>query len=128
MGGYLVSRLSAAINQPYVAINPVTDVRSSLQKYIGTHRDNFDRSFTLTESILESYPAFVPSDQGMVLLDMADEVIDSTVTLDRLALIMNVKTFAGGTHRFSHMAQALPLIKEWIEQSTLKKSSDSSEA
>jgi len=31
-----------------------------------------------------------------------------------------VHTFAGGTHRFAHMQEALPIIKEFARQSRRK--------
>lgn len=114
MGGYLVSRLSAMIKKPFVAINPVTDVASSLKKYVGSHRDHFGRPFTLTEDTIAAFPEFLPSKTGMLLLDMGDEVIDSKVTLKKFDQQMVVNTFAGGTHRFSHMKEALPLIKNFL--------------
>lgn len=115
MGGYLVSRLSSDIDKPYVAINPVIDVASSLQKYLGVHQDHFGRPFTLTENNIASYPEFLPSEKGMVFLDMADEVIDSNLTFLRLHQKMKVHTFEGGTHRFSHIAEALHFIHDFLK-------------
>ena len=57
------------------------------------------------------YPDFLPSARGMVLLDLADELLDSQATLDALGQHTTVHTFAGGSHRFSHMEEALPLIE-----------------
>ena len=71
MGGFLVSRLAAEIGKPHVAINPVMDVAATLNKHLGTHQDHFGRPFTLTDQVVSSYPAFLPSHNGMVLLDFA---------------------------------------------------------
>jgi uncharacterized protein len=110
MGGFLVSRLSADIGKPYVAINPVMDVAATLNKHLGTHQDHFGRPFTLTDQVVSSYPGFLPSRHGMVLLDMADEVLDSAATYERLHQQMTVHVFEGGNHRFMHMHESLPLI------------------
>jgi len=51
----------------------------------------------LTDQVVSSYPAFLPSGNGMVLLDMADEVLDSAATYQRLHQQMTVHVFEGGT-------------------------------
>ena len=111
MGGFLVSRLSEATGKPFVAINPVMAPWAILSKYIGSQLDHYGRPFTLTADTARGYPDFLPSAQGMVLLDMADELLDSQATLGALGPQMTVHTFAGGSHRFSHMEEALPLIQ-----------------
>ncbi len=115
MGGFLVSRLSADIGKPYVAINPVMDVAATLNKLLGTHQDHFGRPFTLTDQVIGSYPGFLPSRHGMVLLDMADEVLDSAATYERLHQQMTVHVFEGGNHRFMHMHESLPLIGGFLD-------------
>jgi len=116
MGGFLVSRLSEFTGKPFVAINPVLAPSAILGKYIGSHLDHYGRPFTLTADTANGYPDFLPSARGMVLLDMADELLDSQATLDALGPQMTVHTFAGGSHRFSHMEEALPLIQGlWLE-------------
>jgi len=42
-------------------------------------------------------PNHLPSRNGMVLLDMADEVLDSAATYQRLHQQMTVHVFEGGT-------------------------------
>ncbi len=116
MGGFLVSRLSEATGKPFVAINPVIDTSATLTKYIGSHLDHYGRTFTLTADTVKEYPGFRPSERGMVLLDMGDELIDSMATLNAIEHQMTVHTFAGGSHRFSHMEEALPLIEAHASQ------------
>jgi len=120
MGGFLVSRLSADIGKPYVAINPVMDVAATLNKHLGTHQDHFGRPFTLTDQVVSSYPGFLPSRHGMVLLDMADEVLDSAATYESLHQQMTVHVFEGGNHRFMHMLESLPLIGGFLGGVTAK--------
>lgn len=111
MGGFLVSRLSEATGKPFVAINPVLAPSAVLSKYIGSHLDYYGRAFTLTADTANGYPDFLPSQRGIVLLDMGDELIDSEATLGAIGQQMVVHAFAGGSHRFSHMEEALPLIE-----------------
>lgn len=73
-------------------------------------QDHFGRPFTLTDQVVSSYQAFLPSGNGMVLLDMADEVLDSAATYERLHQQMTVHVFEGDNHRFMHMHESLPLI------------------
>lgn len=121
MGGFLVSRLCELTGKPFVAINPVLSTQATLSKYIGTHQDHTGRTFTLSEQIASTYPDFLPSaDLGMVLLDMGDELIDSEITKTVLEPLMPVHAFAGGSHRFSHMEEALPLIQGFILDASLR--------
>lgn len=89
---------------------------STLSKYIGSHVDHYGRPFTLDQTTVDEYPDFLPSSNGMVLLDMGDELIDSFATLKAIGHQMTVHTFAGGSHRFPHIDEALPLIVEEFEQ------------
>ena len=50
----------------------------------------------------------------LILLDMADEVIDSSITLEKYQEIAKVVTFEGGSHGFEHIEEALPVIKDAI--------------
>src|SRR5690606_16266988 len=97
MGGFLVSRLSELTGKPFVAINPVMSPLPTLSKYLGTHEDYYGRTYTMTPDIAASYPDFLPSDKGLVLLDMEDELIDSRATQRLLAPRMSVHTFEGGS-------------------------------
>ena len=112
MGGFLVSRLSALSGKPFVAINPVLSPQTTLKKYLGTHQDYYGRTFTISQTIVDSYPDFLPSSKGLVLLDIEDELIDSHATESALKSQMPVHTFEGGNHRFAHMEEALPLIQQ----------------
>lgn len=95
MGGFLVSRLSEITNKPFVAINPVISPAATLSKYLGKHQDYYGSTYTMTQENVESYPDFLPSENGMVLLDMGDELINSDATKSVLARLMRVYTFEG---------------------------------
>lgn len=120
MGGFLVSHLAKATDLPFIAINPVIQTKATLSKFLGAHIDYYGRAFTLTPETIDSYPDFLISERALVLLDMGDELLDSMTTLDAIGHKMRVHTFAGGTHRFAHMKEALPIIKDFARQSRLK--------
>jgi predicted esterase YcpF (UPF0227 family) len=43
---------------------------------------------------------------------MGDELLDSAQTLQKYQNKANVITFAGGSHGFEHMHQALPVVEQ----------------
>ena len=45
---------------------------------------------------------------------MADELIDSEKTLAMYKEKANVMTYAGGSHSFEHIREALPLIEKVV--------------
>ena len=49
-----------------------------------------------------------------ILLDMADELIDSEKTRLKYQDKANVMTYEGGSHSFEHIRQALPIIEQVI--------------
>lgn len=116
MGGFLASRISEATGKPFVAINPVLQPQRLFRARLGSHVDSQGRPFTLTEQAVATYPEFHLSDLGMVLLDMGDELLDSRATRTTLGDKMRVHTFPGGSHRFSHLTEALPLIVSFYEK------------
>lgn len=112
MGGWCVSHLSAKTGTPFVAINPAMNPAETLAKHIGSGVDYTGREYNLTEDVVRSYPPLRQSNIGMVLLDEGDELFDSSVTAKNLN--MHNITFAGGSHRFDHMHEALLPIKSFF--------------
>ena len=55
---------------------------------------------------------------GLVYVSQA--LIDSEITKTVLEPLMPVHAFAGGSHRFSHMEEALPLIQGFIQDASLR--------
>jgi predicted esterase YcpF (UPF0227 family) len=124
MGGYLASRVAAHTGLPFVAINPVLLPRRTLTKYLGTREDYYGKTYTLTAETVSSYPVFAPSSKGLVLLDLDDEMIDSRETVACLAKHMKLYSFAGGTHRFSHIVESIPIIKAFLKHQSVSPSAD----
>jgi predicted esterase YcpF (UPF0227 family) len=111
MGGYTASQCAAGI--PFVAINPAIDPATSLQKYLGWHTDYSGNKFCLTPQIIQDLPKFNTVGAGLILLDLADEVIDANITQAELQSHYKVVAWAGGHHRFAHIAEALPIISDF---------------
>lgn len=114
MGGYMANMAGVGTGIKFVSINPARDPAVALRKYLGTHVDHYGREFTLEESKLEDYGPFVldSNAHGLVLLDEADEVINSHLTQRLTQDVYPTHMFPGGSHRFEHMEEALLLIKE----------------
>jgi predicted esterase YcpF (UPF0227 family) len=113
MGGWCAAQVGHRLGLPFVSVNPCTHPSTMLSKYLGTHTDHYGREFTLTESTLVSYPDMPLSGYGLILLDMGDEVIDSTGTLDYLAGSFRVVSYPGGDHRFQHMPASIDTIEQF---------------
>ena len=45
------------------------------------------------------------------IVESSDEVISASLTRQTLDQVFHVETFAGGSHRFTHIERALPLIQ-----------------
>jgi predicted esterase YcpF (UPF0227 family) len=116
MGGYLASRVAADTGLPFVAINPVLLPKRTLNKYLGTREDYYGRTYTLLEETVKGYPVFAPGNNGLILLDLGDELIDAHETAACLEGHMSVYTFAGGSHRFSHVFESISIIQKFLDQ------------
>ncbi len=111
MGGYTASQCAAGI--PFVAINPAVDPALGLQKYLGEHVDHTGKQFQLRAETIRDLPKFSTVGAGLILLDLADEVIDANITQAELQAHYKVVAWAGGHHRFAHIAEALPIISDF---------------
>ena len=119
MGGWLASVVGTRLGIPFVAINPAIDPSQTLRKHVGTGLDLQGEEYHLTESVIDSYGSLSTNGCGLILLDQADDVIDWRVTHDLLHEHYSVVSFPGGSHRFEHMEEALPLIEAFLERSSL---------
>lgn len=111
MGGYMATHLSAKTGKPFVALNPATAPNISLQKWVGTFTDYAGHDRCLTENTVATYPDIATDGYGMVFVESADEIINASDTMKTLRDVYQVKMFGGGSHRFTHMEKALPMIK-----------------
>jgi predicted esterase YcpF (UPF0227 family) len=113
MGGFMANHVGLEKNIPFVSINPCVDPRNMLRKYLGAGIDHYGREFTLEEWVLDEFPEFVVDETlcGVVFLDEDDEVIDSYATQRLTRDHYTTVLFNGGSHRFEHMREALPIIR-----------------
>ncbi|SRR6056297_3361366 len=118
MGGYMAAQVGSESGTPFVALNPAVQPSETLQKWVGTFTDYSGHKRYLTEGCVENYPDIVKEGCGLVIVETADEVLSANDTVDLLDDVFQVEKFAGGGHRFTHIEKALPLIKEFYNQST----------
>lgn len=114
MGGWLAAELSAITGLPFVGLNPCVEPAVTLRKYLGAGRDYQGRDFYLTPEVVQSYRAFNMNACGLVLLDAGDEVLDAEHSHSWLQGRYPVSTFPGGSHRFDHIPQAIPVMQRWF--------------
>lgn len=114
MGGWLAAVLGTRLGKPFVAINPSIAPQNTLGKYIGSGVDFQGQPYELTEAVVGSYFDIPKTGNGLILLDEQDEVIDARATEGALKDHYPVVMFPGGNHRFAHMEEALPLIREFL--------------
>ncbi len=119
LGGFWAAEMGFKLSIPSVIINPCYDPTNMLQKYVGPQQNyatgeqtNFELDSALSYMHCKSYDSqycYMP----LVLLDMGDEVIDSFETR-RLFEGFPMVHYAGGSHRFDHMKDALEEIVKYV--------------
>lgn len=114
MGGWLAAELGDAADIPFVALNPCIEPRLTLSKYIGNGMDYQGRPYYLAPETVQGYTAFNKQGRGLILLDADDETLNAAHTKTQLCQHFPVTVFLGGSHRFEHIPQAIPIIKEWL--------------
>ncbi|GGP50675.1 UPF0227 protein [Shewanella algicola] len=119
LGGYWANRIGAQIGVPFVSINPAISPNVTLQKYIGFGQTYYGENYELTPEAVDAYTDFSAQGCGLILLDMADELLDSVATNSQLKDQFKVHCFEGGTHRFSHMNEAIPIIERFVSNAAL---------
>ncbi|WP_172591167.1 YqiA/YcfP family alpha/beta fold hydrolase [Shewanella xiamenensis] len=117
MGGYWANRMGATSGIPFVAINPAIAPQQTLQKYIGSGMTYHDTPFYLAKQVVEQYSDFRLAGCGLILLDLGDEVLDPLKTCELLSTRFTVKVFPEGNHRFTHLEESLPIIKDFYHVS-----------
>ena len=117
LGGYMAQHMAAIYLGHAIAINPAIIPSESLSRWLGINTNyRTAEVINLTEADVEAFadfvvrPGIVPT---LVLLDMGDDVLDAEATEGHFEGKAKVVTFEGGSHRFDHMEEALPVIKEF---------------
>jgi predicted esterase YcpF (UPF0227 family) len=123
LGGFYARRLARDYASRAVLLNPVIDPSITLEPALGPNL-NFKTGerYVLERGHLQGFAAHgidetQPDPPTLVLLDMADELLDSQATARHFEGRSGVEVvrFAGGEHRFTHLPQALPLIRRHVQ-------------
>ena len=117
LGGYMAQHLAGIYLGHAIAINPAVIPTESLSRWLGINTNyKTDETFELTAEDVESFADFqVPSGRvpTLVLLDLADDVLDSQETIYHFEDHADIVTFEGGSHRFEHLPECIGHIKKF---------------
>lgn len=125
LGGFYAVYLAARFGLPAILINPLVD-QTLLRQAIGPQEnfytgeryewtaaccDQLDAMATAQEDLAEALT--VPP---LVLLDEADETLDSQLAASHFEGHGEVHLFPGGSHPFEHLPEALPAIRRYLDR------------
>ena len=122
MGGFTSEYLAMKTGCKAIMINPVIIASELLSQFMGV-TENYETAQPYQwdqqhcNQYIEYEKAIQNSPQAVdrtLLLDMADELIDSNNTVLVYKDKANVVTYDGGSHSFEHIKQALPVIEQVI--------------
>jgi predicted esterase YcpF (UPF0227 family) len=124
LGGFTSEYMAVKTQSKAIMINPAISPSELLTQFIGVSEnfelsEPFDWSMAHCEQFI-SYEAELSKHLNSkinrtILLDMADELIDSSSTLEKYKKIADVITYPGGSHGFEHIEEALPVIEKVID-------------
>jgi predicted esterase YcpF (UPF0227 family) len=126
LGGFYAAACASALGVPCVLINPV--IQGSFVQHTGIFIKDVPminyatgEVNAVTQTMIDSYNGLDIKElhydcKPMLLLDMADGLLDSQNTLDHLKGIISHSSvsYPGGSHRFDHIDLALPLIEYYL--------------
>ncbi len=124
LGGYYTSVLAKLTGKPSILINPAMNPVEFMIESSGQTYENYEtgelRKLTKEVALTyENHPVDVAVKsykyRPLVLLDAGDDLLDSNVTKRQLSQF-DVHLFDGGSHRFEHMKEALPIISEYVDR------------
>ncbi|NOQ15290.1 MAG: hypothetical protein GQ583_12540 [Methyloprofundus sp.] len=122
MGGFSSEYLAMKTGGKAIMINPAITPSELLPQFTGV-TENYETGepYCWEQKHCEQYLKYEKelesSSQSIdrtILLDMADELIDSENTLAKYQDKANVVSYDGGSHSFEHMRQALAIIEPVI--------------
>ena len=122
MGGFASEYLAMKTGSKAIMINPAITPSELLTQFIGeTENSGLGFPYDWQQSHCEQYLLYQQHLENntqvidrTILLDMADELIDSQQTLLKYQNKAKLLTFEGGSHSFEHIKQALPAIERVI--------------
>jgi len=122
LGAFYARFLAHRYDGRAILVNPVQDAVATLAPALGPNTNVKTGVRYLFERVhLEAFTEYrvdaaAPDPPTLVLLDMADELLDSRATARFFEARPNVRVirFAGGEHRFAHLPEALPEIRRHL--------------
>lgn len=121
LGGFYAPYLAKQFGLPSILINPLVD-HTLLREAIGP-QENFytEEHYDWTAAYCDQLDELTvnPADleiPPLVLLDEADETLDSKLAARHFQNRALVRVFPGGSHRFDHLEEALPIIRNYLSQ------------
>jgi len=122
MGGFASEYLAMKTGCKALMINPAISPSELLPQFIGV-TENYETAqpYQWEQRHCDQYKRYeddlIKTSQQIertLLLDMADELIDSKKTQSLYKERANVVTYDGGSHSFEHIKQGLPVIEQLI--------------
>lgn len=118
LGGFYATYLADKYELQAVLVNPAVRPHELMRKYLGWNENPYSQvRYELTATHMQTLQsAYINSLQRpcqfLVLLQMADEVLDATEASARFYQCA-CRIAPGGDHRFQHFDQLLPDIFHW---------------
>jgi uncharacterized protein len=120
LGGFFAAHMGSRFHCPAILINPAVDPFAYLTPKVDQTFENHTTGEprVLSKAAASSYEgkaittlkfSYLP----LILLDQDDEVFSSEATVQQLGQI-NTHTFEGGSHRFTHIKEAMPAITYYL--------------
>ena len=122
MGGFASEYMAMKTGCKAIMINPVLSPTKLLPQFIGVTQNYetgapYDWNQAHCNQYVQ-YAAELAHASGKldrtILLDLADELLDSEETVSKYKGLARVVTFDGGSHSFEHMQQALPIVEQVV--------------
>ncbi len=125
LGGFTSEYMAMKTQSEAIMINPAISPSELLIQFIGvTENFELNEPFNWYKAHCEQFISYETElNQQLntrikrtILLDMADELIDSSKTVEKYQDIAEVITYPGGSHGFEHIEEALPVVEKIINR------------
>jgi hypothetical protein len=125
LGGFTSEYMAMKTHSKAIMINPAIMPSKLLTQYIGVS-ENFEikQSFDWTAEHCKQFKSYESELERVkdgkidrtIFLDMGDELIDSSKTVQQYKDLADVHTYEGGSHSFEHIEEASVVIEQLIFQ------------
>ncbi len=122
MGGFTSEYMAMKTGCKAIMINPVLSPSELLPQFIGVTANYetgqpYEWELSHCQQYLQYEQQLASTHRKLdrtILLDRADELLDSVQTLHKYQTVAQIVSFDGGSHGFEHMQQALPVVERVI--------------